>query len=99
MPFVIVAVVNEGRVYGRKVMHVFPDERSHHAMAVPSSRKLWDALREQLAKETARSDSAESAQYALSAQLGHAETARTKAEMEITALRVRLTKARAEALE
>ena len=30
----------------RKVMHVFQGERSHRAMAVPSSRKLWRALRE-----------------------------------------------------
>jgi hypothetical protein len=30
----------------RKVMHVFQGERSHRTMAVPSSRKLWRALRE-----------------------------------------------------
>jgi hypothetical protein len=30
----------------RKVMHVFHGERSHRPMAVPSSRKLWHALRE-----------------------------------------------------
>jgi hypothetical protein len=30
----------------RKVMHVFQGERSHRPMAVPSSRKLWHALRE-----------------------------------------------------
>jgi hypothetical protein len=29
-----------------KVMHVFQGERSHRTMAVPSSRKLWHALRE-----------------------------------------------------
>jgi hypothetical protein len=30
----------------RKVMHVFQGERGHRTMAVPSSRKLWRALRE-----------------------------------------------------
>jgi hypothetical protein len=30
----------------RKLMHVFHGERSHGALAVPSSRKLWHALRE-----------------------------------------------------
>jgi hypothetical protein len=30
----------------RKVMHVFQGERSHRTLAVPSSRKLWRALRE-----------------------------------------------------
>jgi hypothetical protein len=30
----------------RKVTHVFRSERSHRPMAVPSSRKLWHALRE-----------------------------------------------------
>jgi hypothetical protein len=30
----------------RKVMHVFQDERGRRTMAVPSSRKLWHALRE-----------------------------------------------------
>jgi hypothetical protein len=30
----------------RKVMHVFQGERGHRTMAVPSSRKLWHALRE-----------------------------------------------------
>lgn len=30
----------------RKVMHVFQGEDSHRTMAVPSSRKLWRALRE-----------------------------------------------------
>jgi hypothetical protein len=30
----------------RKVMHVFQGERGRRTMAVPSSRKLWHALRE-----------------------------------------------------
>jgi hypothetical protein len=30
----------------REVMHVFQGERGHRTMAVPSSRKLWRALRE-----------------------------------------------------
>ena len=30
----------------RNVMHVFQGERGHRTMAVPSSRKLWRALRE-----------------------------------------------------
>jgi hypothetical protein len=54
-------------------------------------------LREQLAREIVPADSAESVQYALSMQLGHAETARSRAAVEITALRVRLSEARAQA--
>jgi small-conductance mechanosensitive channel len=64
---------------------------------VTALKTTVSTLREQLARETARADSAESAQYALSEQLGHAETAGSKAEVEITALRVRLTQARAQA--
>jgi small-conductance mechanosensitive channel len=73
------------------------DDEGDIGRLVTALRTTVSTLREQLARETARADSAESAQYALSVQLGHAETARTKAEVEITALRVRLTKARAEA--